>query len=100
MAKARMGIKILAAGFALFAIITPASANVVTVTATGTVSSGADTTGNTYGLFGPVGSDLTGAQFTVVYTFDLNDAAVSGPPRPGHVAEVPVDGQNDNGLNL
>jgi hypothetical protein len=88
-----MGIKILAAGFALFAIITPASANVVTVTATGTVSSGADTTGDTYGLFGPVGSDLTGAQFTVVYTFDLSDAAVSGPPRPGPLPKCPSIGK-------
>jgi PEP-CTERM motif len=35
--------------------------------------SGADT----YGLFGTVGSDLTGAHFTAVYTFDLNDTAYS-----------------------
>jgi hypothetical protein len=65
-----MSLKFLAAAFALFAIIAPASADVVTVTATGTVSSGADT----YGLFGTVGSDLTGTQFTAVYTFNLSDA--------------------------
>lgn len=50
--------------------ITPASANVVTVITTGTVTSGADT----FGMFGAVGSDLTGAQFTATYTFDLSDA--------------------------
>jgi hypothetical protein len=77
--KSGLGLKILAAGFALFAIITPASADVVTVTATGTVvpateapgtTSPPDTTPDIYGLFGTAGSDLTGAQFTVVYTFD------------------------------
>jgi hypothetical protein len=68
-----MSVKFLAAGFALFAIITPASADVVTVTATGTVVSAVDTTADTYGLFGTAGSDLTGAQFTVVYTFDIGN---------------------------
>jgi PEP-CTERM motif len=83
MAEARMGVKILAAGFALFAIITPASADVVTVTVTGTVFnavespgivvSPADTTADIYGLFGTPGSNLTGAPFTVVYTFDVGN---------------------------
>jgi hypothetical protein len=57
------------AGLALFAGIAPASADVVTLISTGTVSDGADT----YGLFGTVGSDLTGATFTAVYTFDLSN---------------------------
>ena len=78
-----MGIKFFAAALALFAIIKPASADVVTVTVTGTVFnavespgivvSPADTTADIYGLFGAAGSNLTGAPFTVVYTFDIGN---------------------------
>jgi hypothetical protein len=68
----KMGIKFFAAAFALFAAIAPASANVLEVTITGTVSSGTDV----YGLFGVVGADMTGVQFTANYSVDLAGANV------------------------
>jgi hypothetical protein len=68
-----MGIKFFTAAIALFAIITPASADVVTLITSGTITSGADT----YGAFGTIGSDLRGLQFAATYTFDLSDATYS-----------------------
>ena len=67
-----MSVKFLAAALALFAIITPASANVLDVTVTGTVSGGTDV----YSLFGPPGADMTGAQFTANYSVDLANPSV------------------------
>jgi hypothetical protein len=72
--KLEAPVKILVAGIAVVAALTPASANVLDVTVTGTVYSGGDTTADTYGLFGAVGSNLVGAQFTAVYSFDLTGA--------------------------
>jgi hypothetical protein len=69
-----MNNKILTAGIAIVAALSPASANVLDVTFTGTVGNTGDTTADTYGLFGAVGSNLVGAQFTATYTFNLGEA--------------------------
>ena len=67
-----MILKFLAAALALFATIAPASADVMNVTITGTVSSGTDV----YDLFGAAGADMTGAQFTADYSVDLANPSV------------------------
>jgi hypothetical protein len=86
-----------------FAAAQPAAAAIITVTATGTLSSGFDQSG----LFGSPNTDLTGAVFSTVYTYDTangvyeaypNSEAVSGGihqnntiPSPGS-AVITVNG--------
>jgi hypothetical protein len=83
------------------------TANITTVTWTGTVGSGFDNGG----IFGPVGADLTGAAFSTVYTFDISlgylqeaqpgrfvvsGGAAEGRPgqSPSLGATVTINGQN------
>jgi hypothetical protein len=63
--KSKVGLALAATGLCL-AFANPASANIVTLTVTGTVTSGFDS-GD---LFGVGGGSLSGDAFKVVYTFD------------------------------
>ena len=60
------------ASLAFFGIVSPASADMVTLTYTGTVAGGFDQ----LGVFGPPNASLTGDRYTAVYFFntaiDLN----------------------------
>jgi hypothetical protein len=77
----RMNIKSVALASTVLALIsTSASADIVTETWTGTVSSGVDNAG----FFG--GTNLTGAAFTATYTFDTNISGVVNNP-PGFFIE-------------
>src|SRR5262245_10680766 len=56
----------LCAAVAFFGIVSPASADMVTVTYSGTVHDGFDNAG----IFGPANTSLAGDTFTVVYSFN------------------------------
>jgi hypothetical protein len=64
--------KAVAAGMMSFVLAHHASADIINITVGGTVHSGSDTTG----VFVTVGADLTGASFTLNYTFDSSVAVV------------------------
>jgi hypothetical protein len=73
----------MAAGLSLLAA--DASAAVIQLTATGTVSSGYDQTG----MFGPAGSDLAGAIFSLVSTYDTSLGLVVIQPNSQAVVAGP-----------
>jgi hypothetical protein len=71
-------LKCMAAVAALAGLTSPASADIVSLTYTGTVSSVSSSSGATDGLnlFG--GGDLTGDNFQVVFTFDTSKGTIVG----------------------
>src|ERR1017187_5968153 len=65
-----MRTRICAIALALFGIVSPASAEIVTLTYTGTVVDAGTGQLDNSGLFGPAGSSLVGDAYTAVYVFD------------------------------
>lgn len=77
-----------AAAAALSLLAGSASATILTVTFTGTLSEGYDQTGR----FGAAGTDLTGAAFSVVEYFDTTKGVYNPPPFES------ISGGTDNGI--
>lgn len=93
------------ATLASFGLVAPASAALIQETVTGTVSAGRDNTGE----FGVANTNLTGASFTAIYSFDTSlghyvhdslGSVVSGGPINGSTSPLLSASMTINGHTL